>query len=518
MEKIIFLFKKKLKLNWAILFLFFFITGQSQNIWMEFSSGNKELDLLYKKTLDVAEFEKNFTKAYNLAGEFKKKSEQVKNPIVSAQAQNLYGTLFRMNGNHSLAFKYFNDALKIIGNKFPMEKAFIHYSIYRNHIDQTDFKNGLNELYKALEVYEKQENQYGIARIKTEIGGLFSYMGDHKMALKYLNDAKTLSNQLNSKDLIFLNNLYETAQLIAEKKLSEALKSAKKYLPEIKATNNRKILGYNYENISTIYYEQKNFKNALSYLDSAIAYSEKNAEIAVYQINKAQILSEIGETTKAEQLLIHFLNENKNSKRLDYVINARKMLIDIYTKNGEKNKAAEEIVKNNTLTEQLIKTKKNNLLREQEYEYDLKIKELELSEKNKMIKIVGGISAATVIIVCCALFIYRKKTKKIEKNTTTELNKLANDINLLRKKESELKIEKENVERELAANTLYLSENKQVLKDLITELNDLKSGKSVNTEKISEIEKKIKSVFKNENDWEKMIFHFEKVYPDFFKK
>lgn len=513
-----FAIKKKLKLFSTFLLLLFFINANSQNIWMEFASGDAEFDSLYKKALDVGEFDKNFDKAYNLATSFEKKSEEQKNPVISAQSHCLYGTLFRMNGNYPLAMKYFQSALKKIGKKYSNQQAFIHYSIYRNYIEQADFKNGLSELYKALHLYETEKNEYGISRIKTEIGGLFSYRGDKKMTEKYLSEAKILAEKLNDKELIFLNNLYETAQLLTEKKLPEALNSATKYLQEIKANNSKKILGYCFENISTINYEQKNYKNALAYLDSAIANTQRSSEIAMYQTNKALILSEIGKSDEAEKMLLKFLNDHKNSQRLDYLISARKILIDIYTKKGEKNKAAEEIVKNNTLTEQLNKTKKNDLLREQEYEYDLKKKELQIAEKNSMIKIAGGVSAATLALAGFALFIYRKREKKKQKNTIFELENLIHEKEKLKQKEGKLLKQKDDAERELAANTMYLSENKQVLKDLIAELNDLKNGKTVNVEKIAELEKKIKSVFKNENDWEKMIIHFEKVYPDFFKK
>lgn len=505
-----------MKKLFALLVSLFCIAANAQNLWMEFTSDSPELNRLCSDALDVMEYEKNQAKALELLKEAEIFSAE--KPEYKAQVKSTYATIFRMSDGNSTAAKVYESALKDLDGKFPELEAFVYYGIYRNFIGQADFKNGLQQLYKALKIYENRRNNYGISRIKTEIGGVFGYMEDHAMAEKYLKEAKDLALKIDERELLFLNTLYYTNYYLAKGDLNTALASAQEHLDEIKARKQEKILGYTFENISTIYHQKKDFTKAIAYLDSAVAYTKKEEEKNFYTTNKALIYADVGNTGEAEKILLNFLETNKNSPRLDYILQVRKALAELYQKTGDSVKAAQQIVLSHQISEKLNTEKKNNQLREEEYQYLLKNQEQAFRQKSFWVKSLLYFAGLVVVALLVIFYLNLKKHRAVQKAEAYKLKTLEFERQSAQQKQQELDHEKKSLERELAANTLFITENNKVLKDISVNLKEIKENEGFTSPKISELEKKIKSAFRNENDWEKLKVHFEKVNPDFFSK
>jgi hypothetical protein len=92
--------------------------------------------------------------------------------------------------------------------------------------------------------------------------------------------------------------------------------------------------------------------------------------------------------------------------------------------------------------------------------------------------------------------------------------------NTLQQAQNELLQEKlEANQRELASNTLYISQKNELLLDLKSSVQHLSENLPDTSQKVI---KNIKAVIQNnlylESDWERFRIHFEQVHPDFFKK
>lgn len=508
--------------NFLLLFLIF--NGSlfySQNLWMEMNSSNGELNQLNNSALDAAEIDKDFIKAFRLADSLKSKAINKNTPEFLAFYKNTYATIFRMNGNYPLAYRFYKSALKDAKNN-PNIQCFLLYGIYRTDIAQSDLKNAMKNLFEMLKIYEKEKNLYGIARTQIEIGGFYVYTRNSDLASSYLKNATETANRLNEKSLIYLINLYQIQDLLYNAKdYKKALVLAKKYFQEIKNLKDRKLILYSYENLSTSEYHLKNYPNALKYVDSAIAGSVNPLETNVFIANKASILKNMGKTKEAEQLLLQTLSELKKTKRQDYIYDLQKIIADFYQEKGDKVKAAEYIIDNDKLKENIYEVKKQIALREMDYTYNWDKKNKEISLMKENLNQLYAIIALSFIAICIGVFSvinYRKKTKISQQLQQKKLKLLETEKEKIKLSEQLQRQENEQKNREIALNKLYLEEKNKILDQINTELKGMETSQNVSPDKVKEIEKNIKKSLKNDEDWEKMVLHFEKANLDFFRK
>lgn len=480
--------------------------GYSQNIWMEMTSENAEIDRMGKQALDFEEFDKNFQKAISLTKRIEEKASKSGNKLLIAYSYNTYGTIFRMNKNTSLALRYYKKALKTLDNEHPTKTPFIYYNIYRTYVVNSDFKTALTYLFMMLKYYEKKNNLYGIGRVKTEIGELYLYMNNLKTSEKYIHEGKIIAEKLKDKNLIYLNNLCYINILLAKNNSKNALFYSKKYLNDIKQISDKKFLGYYYESISAIHETDKNYKAALDYIDSAIAITKKESEIVGYNISKANILMSAKKYPDSEIILTKAIKDAINVHRLDYELDAREKLIELYKKQSKSLESAKLIVENDKLKEKLIVQKNNNNLIALDYQYQLEsknklINDYKTSSKRWIVMTFFILAILGIILIFIMIHIITLKKKNIKKDKRLEM----------------IRRQKETTERELASNALLLIENKKLLENIKNELSAI-SISDAGKKKIHEIEKSISSSLQTEKNWKKTIMHFEKVDPIFFQK
>ncbi|MFA5618786.1 MAG: LuxR C-terminal-related transcriptional regulator [Weeksellaceae bacterium] len=129
-------------------------------------------------------------------------------------------------------------------------------------------------------------------------------------------------------------------------------------------------------------------------------------------------------------------------------------------------------------------------------------KESELKRKI-ILAILFGVCCLSIAIISIIYF-KKKKTEMQKKLKEAENEQLEAQVNFKN--------------RELASNTLLLTEKNRVLEDLSKQLKELEFQGNIPAREEKLLRKKIEDHLKTGNEWEYFKLHFENVHPEFFSK
>lgn len=135
----------------------------------------------------------------------------------------------------------------------------------------------------------------------------------------------------------------------------------------------------------------------------------------------------------------------------------------------------------------------------------------QIEQEKKEAELQRKITLAILFGVCClsaaiiSVIYFRNRKIKIQK----QLKEAENE-----KLEAEIDFKN----RELASNTLLLTEKNRVLEDLSQQLKELEFQGSIPSKEEKQLRKKIENHLSAANEWEYFKLHFENVHPEFFTK
>lgn len=317
----------------------------------------------------------------------------------------LVGFALAKQGNIDSATVYYYDALAILEGVNNSEKLGLLYNdIARLHRKINHPQRALEFYDKALDLYERENNSEGIARINNESGVVFrDFLNDYQTAKQRFE--KSLMIQRERKDSVGIGYALE-------------------------------FLGYN-ELL------KKDYAKAETYLLEALHIREKLTDEFAIMLN----YTALGELYKAnkqyEESIRYFEKSNVLAKKIDYLdiqmYNYGKIM-ENYEDLGDYKKAYLNLKSFNTLNDSLYNVQKLKAVEDITIKYETTEKEKEIAEqklslKNKSLWIFG--LAALAIIMGLIGFILHKqqKLKHLKQQRDHEL-KLA-----LEKLESQKKLE-----------------------------------------------------------------------------
>lgn len=297
--------------------------------------------------------------------------------------------------------------------------------------------------------------------------------------------------------------------------------------------------------ISWMFSETSEFKKSTPYIENAVKLLEKYypTEVADMYYEKAIVMLAQNNNQAAEDAILksqmYFKKyQNYDSENEGVICN---LLGDIYTNRGSFNQAKTQYdlslkllkkpvnikylygslfnyyektgkyqsalvfqrkyleLKDSLFSKQLV-IKANDF--ELKYQLSLKEKEYLIKENQSQVLLLTAF-ICLLLIITITIFIVRNNTSKM----------------VLAKKEADLKnIESELKERKLATNTLFISQQNQLLNMILSKVErlmyvpDIKDSK----EELSKVVKFIKSNKQDEVEWENFKLHFDSVSPKFF--
>jgi hypothetical protein len=407
---------------------------------------------------------------------------------------------------------------------YPYDLARINYlwgSVFQY---KADFLNAYIAYQKQLPYFKKIEDNVFIANTLVNIGNIFYELKEYQLALSYLKEANiyyektdmplsSKKNKLNISnvlydigqkqaaadtlkllldDLTFQQDTAFRINILSTFAQSADIQDREKYFREAYA------LARQYQNnylLTKVLINHADFHRTKHQLDSALIYAREAMSLSLSQNDQTTYRFICG-----NMALIHAGYQQWDSA---YHYST---LYHIYTDSILHSDKIKEIYKMQT--------------REA-----IQLYEIELEHTQKEAKLQQKIALSVLLGLFClfvSLFIIvrlRGKKTKVEKQLKEAENKELNErlkSEQLQKENLQLEIDSQN--REMASNTLLLSEKNRILVHLEKQINEMGNSGTLPAKEEKELKKQIQTHLQGANEWEYFKLHFEKVHPGFFSQ
>ena len=474
--------------------------------------------------------EKGLRLMFQLLDFEKKRNNQSGEAFSLLNVANIYNRL----GAYPEALAYYLKSLRLYENLKNTEKTAIALSDIGHLYDD---QNDLTALHYYLQaghlLRDQKEKHYSdLAMINTSIGFFYKDRGQPDSALEYFKKALLNSGRIPSEynthaitmALSNIGSVYES-----KKEFSEALAYNEKAFKIAQKTNNRVLLGLNFQNKARIY------KN-LSAFDKSIVYYKKSAEI----------FNELGmkdRLSASQNLLSENYYASKNFDSANYYASKALETANAGSLPNQAKDALQNLIKINEAKglykralkfQQQFQGVSDTLLNKEKakqlaglriiYETEKKQEQIELlnlqAEKEKILRYV--LSGGIILLSLIGFLLYRQQRIKIKKNKqlfesqetlTTEQLKNAH------LHETQLEQELGFKKKQLTTNALNLLQKNQLLEELKEKINQIRKetdGKI--SGKLNKLQRTIGYSFSLDKDWDEFRKYFEQVHDEFFKE
>ncbi len=240
------------------------------------SSNTEKIEALL--ALSEYELDHNFGKAEYILQEASLLVEENKSigPIYTALTEVQLGVLKRRQGLYTEAIKHYLKALSYFEKeKDAANMADVYHNIGVLHRFQKDYKSSFQYLQKALDMHVKSGNKQGVGNALLMLGSNYSTIKKRDSSEYFYNKAKEMFVDINDQKSIEKVNNFLALLYIKIGKDSLALQLSKDNIARSKRNNEKLALVNSYLHISSMYQNQKKYRIAGKYVDSAIRLSEK---------------------------------------------------------------------------------------------------------------------------------------------------------------------------------------------------------------------------------------------------
>ena len=447
--------------------------------------------------------------------------------------EKLHGYTLLVKGQAYIAFDKVDSAMLNVSMGFDLAKKLNDSSLMSNaaqilgncYIEDSNFPQGLSYLHKALSYNPKRE-VINTANIMMELSGVYTRLRNFPKSKEYA--AKSVQLMETQKDsmtlasyLTYLSSAYtdfgngDSALWAAERafKLASLLKDERQYSNIYWATG-------------IAYMAQKNYRQALSYLEQALVLSNTQQNLGLnsrINTNIANCYLLMGETEKAKQLYLTTLDEQTKKMRVkanmkicdSLVVVSLKQSGDIFLLNYFRK--TRHFIDSIFSAERMMIVEDINI-RYETAEKELKIKELAYQKRGLQIQILITLFISALILFVGAWIIYRNRQRSL---LLLKENALLESSKQLLETKHNLQQKQMTADKEKLADFMeHVRSKNQIIEEMeirLTTLIQNASGISQDEyeqNKLALMEKKILT----DDDWKTYIGHFEKVYPTFTQR
>ena len=317
--------------------------------------------------------------------------QELHKPHPDSVRQTIYSALGweLQNVNSDTALYYEKIALQIaqnLKNEWRIASSYNHLGVI--YWVSGDYSKATENLFRALELFEKQNKQKDVSDVYTNLSLIYSDTKRFSEAINY--GIKTIVIRSKLKDSVLIAASYQNMGYVYYR--STQMDKALEYF--IKTANlhekigDKKSLGGDYNNIATISQEQKKYNLALTYYEKSLKWNtEANDVVGLAETNSnlGILYTEIKNFSKAKEHLDIALSIAKKTSNKRIVANVYYSMSDLALAQGDHKTALIYYKRSSNISDSLMDEEKNKLLAEAQtkYETNKKDKEIELLNKDK---------------------------------------------------------------------------------------------------------------------------------------
>jgi two-component system, NarL family, sensor histidine kinase UhpB len=386
--------------------------------------------------------------------------------IVSAK--NREALIFYEQGKNKEAEKMFLDLL-LLNTKYPTKTAEIYSNLGSVYLALGDKEQASKYFFKALDLYESQNNLFGIGETYSNISSVYYLLSKADKAIEYQKKGIEAREKVNDKSgLVTANNNLGQLYLLKGNKDQSLiqLKQAVSYAEEL---NNPKLMGIAYSGMTTYYSLFAKYKEALIWQTKAMVLYERiddKVQLSRLYVSAANLSNSMKDSIQAVNYFIKAIDISKAISNKENIGNAYEKMSIFYNSHNDSKKALkyyktfikykDSINANSNLSKieelqlQYNYEKKDNQIKYLQVEQ--KIKDLQLDKQNALIN--GNELLA------------KKKEAEIELlSKEAILLRQASELQSLKISQQDEQLDKQQLLAKNAQQTLLINQNEKWIKE-----------------------------------------------------
>jgi tetratricopeptide (TPR) repeat protein len=311
----------------------------------------------------------------------------------------------------------YKQAVCIEEQLFPVYKIWARYYFLK-----AEYQPALDYNLKTLSIAEKENNFSEQANILLSISQIFSRMGQAEKGVAYSRMSIPLAKKLkDSPDKVdILNKIgaryYFYFQDYKDKTYIDTAKLFYQQAIQIaKNINYRRGKMASYNKMNTLAYREKNYRQALIYIDSALTLAipgTDDGELSVSHGDKGNILLKMGNYTEARKHADSCLYYCEKMKFPPTIANAYSLIAEIADSAGNHKDAYTALYKEKKITDSLNKADKIKSVNEVEKKYNQAKNEKTIKELAQQKQIYGLMAIAGLLVALLIAFYLRQQSLK----------------------------------------------------------------------------------------------------------
>jgi two-component system, NarL family, sensor histidine kinase UhpB len=417
----------------------------------------------------------NEAEKYNIALLALAKSIRDSGLIINAK--NREGLIYLEKGKNKEAENKFMEVLEM-SKRFPAKTAEINSNLGSVFLSVGDKEQASKYFFRALELYEKGNNLFGIGETYSNISSVHYLMGKVDKAIEYQKkgiDARVLVED-KSGLVIANNNLSQLYLLKGNAALSLAhIKQAIVYAEELK---NSKLMSITYAAMSMYYVYCGKYPDAWSWQTKALKISEEiedKQQLSRLYVAAANLANATKDSTLAVNYFAKALEVSKAMANKENISNVYEKMSIFYNTHNDYKKAL-KLYKTFILYKDSINAKSNlGKIEEIKTQYetekkDNEIRKLQVEQKIKILQI----EKQNAVINGNVLLAKKKETEIALLAKESLLLKQAGELQDLQIKKQDEELDRQKLVAKNTAQQLKINTNEKMAKD-----NELATEKKV---------------------------------------
>lgn len=388
---------------------------------LNLAEGKEKVNLLL--TIAGKYLEDSLTEAQKNAGEALSLSKEINFTEGVVNSYYLLGRIYFEKNEFVEALQNYNSALNSLtdSNKVKIYAPLIS-SISEIYLTSGVYDKALENYMTLLNYYRSNEDKKGEAFTLGYIGKTYSDLRNGKNALKYLNEALKIAEEINDEERIsfILNSIGGVyVDIFEDNKTAEDYYSRELEISE--KINYELGIAKAYHNLGLVYYNKKDLNKARDYYKKSLDVVIKSGikEGLAYNFNSlAKVYLELGEIDSAIEYFNNSLEISKKEQITLMIAENYKGLSDSYKKRNNFKEALYNLELYNKNREKLNNEKTNQRIAELEIQYEIRRKDSE----NEILKSANTVQrnyfifslglGFLIVLVLLNRYIYSRKSQK----------------------------------------------------------------------------------------------------------